>query len=88
MTHTDGHQSVQEIKNDFGMNGTDVDAMIAKLVEQGVSILFLPLKVPFTSSYWPSTYFLPILPLTYPFAHSYSICNRWMQFLSPFVDKR
>ena len=36
VTHADGHQSVQEIKNDFGVNPSDVDTMIAKLQEQGV----------------------------------------------------
>ena len=68
VTHSDGHQSVQEIKNDFGVNPTDVDAMIAKLLEQGVGTLsHSPTAInkytkP-TSSHIPSN-----TPLTHPFA--------------------
>jgi len=37
VTHTDGHQSVEEIKNDLGVDATDKDAMIANLVAQGIA---------------------------------------------------
>ncbi len=34
--HTDGRQTVEEIKNDLGIKGDDKDAIVAKLKEQGV----------------------------------------------------
>ena len=35
-THTDGRQTVEEIKNDLGIKGDDKEAMMANLVEQGI----------------------------------------------------
>jgi hypothetical protein len=37
VTHTDGNQSVREIKNDLGINGTDRDKMIENLINQGIN---------------------------------------------------
>lgn len=35
-THQDGHQTVQEIKNDLGMKDDDFEAMMANLKNQGL----------------------------------------------------
>ena len=37
VTHTDGRQTVEEIKNDLGIKADDKDAMIANLREQGIT---------------------------------------------------
>lgn len=37
VTHNDGRQTVEEIKNDIGVNETDVAAMIANLAAQGIN---------------------------------------------------
>jgi hypothetical protein len=37
VNHTDGHQSVEEIKNDLGVAATDKQAMFVNLVAQGIS---------------------------------------------------
>lgn len=37
VTHADGHQTVEEIKNDLGIKADDKDAMIANLREQGIT---------------------------------------------------
>lgn len=37
VTHTDGHQTVEEIKNDLGIGADDKEAMIANLVSQGIA---------------------------------------------------
>jgi hypothetical protein len=37
VTHNDGHQSVQEIKNDLGMKDDDFDAMRENLKSQGIN---------------------------------------------------
>lgn len=36
VTHSDGHQSVEEIKNDIGMKGDDKAAMMLNLTSQGI----------------------------------------------------
>ncbi len=35
-THADGHQSVQEIKNDLGMKDDDFESMVKNLEKQGI----------------------------------------------------
>jgi len=35
--HKDGSQTVEEIKNDLGIKDTDIDLMIARLKEQGIT---------------------------------------------------
>ena len=37
VTHTDGHQTVEEIKNDIGIKETDMASMIANLAAQGIT---------------------------------------------------
>ena len=37
VTHTDGHQTVEEIKNDIGIKETDLASMIANLAAQGIT---------------------------------------------------
>jgi len=37
VTHKDGRQTVEEIKNDLGISGDDIEALTAKLVEQGIT---------------------------------------------------
>jgi hypothetical protein len=37
VTHTDGRQTVEEIKNDLGMKPNDKEAMKANLVSQGIT---------------------------------------------------
>lgn len=37
VVHTNGTQSVQEIKNSIGLSRTDIEGMRRKLIEQGVT---------------------------------------------------
>jgi len=37
VTHTDGRQTVEEIKNDLGIGKTDIEAMMKNLAEQGIT---------------------------------------------------
>lgn len=37
VTHKDGHQTVEEIKDDLGVSADDKDVMLANLVKQGIS---------------------------------------------------
>lgn len=37
VVHTDGRQTVEEIKNDMGIKDTDINAMIANLAAQGIT---------------------------------------------------
>eukprot|EP00981_Chlorochromonas_danica_P003278 scaffold634_cov185-Ochromonas_danica.AAC.15 len=38
VTHADGHQSVEEIKNDIGIKDDDKEAILANLKEQGIDV--------------------------------------------------
>ena len=37
VTHNDGHQTVEEIKNDLGVNANDKAALLANLANQGIN---------------------------------------------------
>jgi len=37
VTHTDGRQTVEEVKNDLGVGETDAPAMLARLISQGIN---------------------------------------------------
>ena len=50
VTHADGHQSVQEIKNDLGMGRTDTAGMMANLAAQGVEVTSLEVTTDMSQS--------------------------------------
>ena len=43
VTHKDGRQTVEEIKNDIGIRGTDIEKMRANLKQQGIDAVKIEL---------------------------------------------
>lgn len=44
VTHSDGTQSVQEVKNDLGMNPNDAQEIKRRLIQQGVDVVSVSLN--------------------------------------------